>query len=111
MRDAQWFDKWCRRAKTKPVVRIHDAGGDILVGDSGEPIRDGKKVFYRTCYAVERDGVQVGAFEDYNDITRFFQMGPRLGQETRVNEAIAAARQFKADLRAVNYWDWAHGKA
>lgn len=102
-RTPDWFDRWARRAKMKPVCKVFDDDGYVLIADSGGPIEEDGKVFYRTGYAIERNGVQVGAFNNYDPI-QFFRDGPRAGQEYRINDALKHARKLKKQLKQVDYW-------
>ena len=102
-RTPDWFDRWCRRVSMKPVCRVREKDGDVLIADSGKAIEIDGKLYVRTGYALERDGVQLGATQLYDPI-EFFKEGPQAGQQRRINEALDAARKLKARLREVNYW-------
>lgn len=98
-RDHQWFDQWCRRAGMAPVRKYEDSDGDVLIADSGVPIKteDGDRIL--TAYAIDRGGAQIGCYEKYDPI-EFFGMSVEAGREFRVKEALKFARQKKAEFLA-----------
>lgn len=102
-RTPQWFENWCRRAKMRPVCKVEDKDGAVLIADSGQVIYEDDKAFFRTGYAIVRRGVQLGAFNNYEPV-QFFRDGPVIGQETRINDALKHARKLKRQLEDVDYW-------
>ena len=56
MRAHPYFDKYVRDHKMRPVKRIEHKHGSILLADSGEMIVEDQRMFFRTAYAILRDG-------------------------------------------------------
>lgn len=80
-----------------PVCKVQDDLGEILVADSGEPFYGTNEEgilgrWYRTGYAINRDGLDIGNFCDY-PAEEFGDLSRRDGQERRVNECLIAARE------------------
>ena len=64
----KFFEEWAKRHCMKPVCIVRDPGVDILLADSGEPVRKGNGdgvAFYRTGYSLHRSGLEIGNFNDY----------------------------------------------
>lgn len=105
----RFFEEWAKRNLMRPVCIVRDPDGDILLADSNEPIRKSdiwpfNKPFYRTGYAIHRDGCEVGNYHDY-PVADYAFMSRQRGIEHRVNEALAHARQTQAQLKDAGYYD------
>lgn len=101
-RDTHFFEKWAAKHCMKPVVIVRDPDGDILIADSVEPIR--VLGVYRTGYAINRDGLEIGNYADYpmRDFIIYSRDG---GVQKRVNEALADARRTQALLKQSGFYD------
>ena len=102
-----FFEEWAKRHMMKPVCIVRDRDGDILLADSGEPVRksNGDGVdFYRTGYALHRAGLEIGNFNDYPTSDFLFDT-KRGGQQKRIDEALAHARQTQQQLTDAGYYD------
>lgn len=88
----------------RPVKRVEAKHGSILLADSGEMIVENKRMFYRTGYAILRDGegLDLGNFGEY-------ELGEPGGsqneQKYRLEDAQMAATQVMAQLDAAGYYD------
>ncbi len=103
----KFFEEWAKRNCMKPVCIIRDSDGDILLADSGEPIRKSNgegSDFYRTGYALHRSGLEIGNYNDY-PTSDFFLDTKRGGQQKRIDEALAHARQTQQQLTDAGYYD------
>jgi len=94
------WDDMCRKYGVKPILKETCKDGDLLIGDSGYPFfgkdNDGNQSFiYRTAYAIQRDVLEFGAFNNY-DATEFASMSKREGQQKRINECLVYARDALA---------------
>ncbi len=91
----------------RPFCIIRDPDGDILLADSGEPMReldgDGTE-FYRTGYALHRSGLEIGNYNDYPTSDFLFDT-KRGGQQKRIDEALAHARETQKQLKDAGYYD------
>lgn len=101
-RTTHWFEDWCQKMSMRPVCRVADPDGDILLADSHEPIR--KLGIYRTGFAVNREGLEVGNYNDY-PMLDFATDTRREGLQKRINEALAFARQTQQLLKESGYYD------
>ena len=103
----KFFEEWAKRNCMKPFCIIRDQDGDILLADSGEPVRKGNgesAEFYRTGYALHRSGLEIGNYHDYP--TSDFLFDTKLGgQQKRIDEALAHARQTQKQLMDAGYYD------
>lgn len=105
----KFFEEWAKRNMMKPVCKVTDEDGEILLADSHEPIRKGKvwspeSDFYRTGYAIHRSGLEIGNYNDYPASDYAF-MSRQKGIEQRVNEALEHARQTQKQLVEAGYYD------
>ena len=97
-RDHRFFENWARENNMRPVVRIKEKGGDILIADSGEPFYgvNGEGLlgrWYRTAFAIDRgDKTWIASTHDY-DAVEYDAVSRRAGQEKRINECLAYARE------------------
>ena|SRR5690554_1996935 len=103
-RDYHFFEQWARRNRMKPVVRVEEKHGDILIADSGEPFLEDGELKYRTGFAIEREKAWLAAYQDYqwNEFPDRTLAGK---QEARVNEALAYARMYLAQTKAAGLYD------
>src|SRR3990167_6442948 len=101
-RDTHWFEKWAAKNCMKPIVIVREPDGDILLADSIEPIR--VLGVYRTGYAINRDGLEIGNYADYamSDFVLYSRDG---GVQKRVNEALASARHTQTLLKESGFYD------
>ena len=103
----KFFEEWAKRHCMKPVCIVRDPGVDILLADSGEPVRkdngDGVE-FYRTGYSLHRSGLEIGSYHDYPTSDFLFD-SKRGGQQKRIDEALAHARQTQKQLTDAGYYD------
>ena len=104
MRNHECFDKYARDRKMQPVKRVEGKFGSILLADSGEMIVENGHMFFRTAYAILRDGagLDIGASAEYelNEVG-----GSQSEQNYRLDEAEMAATMFMALLDDVGYYD------
>lgn len=103
-RDRNFFEEWAKRNNMKAVMKVVDPDGEILLADSGEPfVLDGAAV-YRTGYAINRAGLEIGDYHDYPAM-EMFGLSKAAGQNQRINEALAHARQTQSQLKAAGFYD------
>ena len=103
----KFFEEWAKRHMMKPVCIVRDPDGDILLADSGEPVRanNGEGTdFYRAGYAIHRSGLEIGNYYDYPTSDFLFDTR-RGGQQKRIDEALAHARQTQKQLTDAGYYD------
>jgi len=102
MRDHQWFDTFARKNKMRPQKAVETKHGKVLLADSEEPILEDGRLFYRTGYAVQRHGLDIGNHHDYaiNETG-----GSRTDQQYRLDEALIHAQETLAQLEAAGYYD------
>ena len=103
----KFFEEWAKRHCMKPVCIVRDPDGDILLADSGEPVRKGNgggTEFYRAGYAIHRSGLEIGNYYDYPTSDFLFDT-KRGGQQKRIDEALAHARQTQKQLKDAGYYD------
>lgn len=105
-RDTTWFERWAARVCMKPICKVDDPDGEILIADSVEPIRT--LGVYRTGWAINRDGMEIGNYRDY-PISDFALYSVAGGVQKRVNERLEHARDIQRVLRESGYYD-ADGK-
>ena len=98
----KFFEEWAKRHMMKPVCKVVDPDGEILIADSHEPIVT--LGVYRCGYAIHRSGLEIGNYNDY-PIADFAFMTRKRGIEQRVNEALAHARQTQKQLKEAGYYD------
>jgi hypothetical protein len=104
MRDHKYFDRFARHHKMRPTGTVETRYGRILLADSGEMVVEKKHMFYRTGFAILRDGagLDLGSYADY-------EIGEKGGSATeqkyRLGEAEMAARELMAQLDAAGYYD------
>ncbi len=98
-KDYTFFEGWARKNRMKPICRIIEKGGDILIADSGESVMnpgdDGvlRKV-YVTAFAIERDKAWIASTnETAVDDPAMVIRTPRGAQEYRVAECLEYARK------------------
>lgn len=109
-RDHRFFEEWARRMNMKPVMKVIDPEADILLADSGEPFfganQDGELgQWYRTGYAIDRDGAQLGNFNEY-PAEEYADISAAAGQQARIKECLAYAREaLKLTINAGLYKD------
>lgn len=111
MRDHRFFEQWARKNSMRPICRVEEPGGDVLLADSGRPFyttgEDGRRRFvYRTAFAIEREQCWVASVAD-TDATdpEMMSRTPQGAQEFRVNEALAYARNAIAQTSAAGLYD------
>ena len=104
MRTHHYFDKFARDHKMRPIKRVEGKFGSILLADSGEIISENKRMFYRTAYAIFRDGegLDIGCFAEY-ELNE--PGGNHSEQEYRLGEAEMAANVFMAQITDTGYYD------
>jgi len=104
VRDHKYFDRFARHHKMRPVKRVETKHGSILLADSEEIIVENKRMFYRTGYAIFRDGegLDLGNFGEY-------ELGEPGGsqndQKYRLDDAQMAATEVMAQLNQAGYYD------
>ena len=98
----KFFEEWAKRHMMKPVCKVCDPDGEILIADSHEPIYT--LGVYRCGYTIHRSGLEIGSYNDYL-IADFAFMTRKRGIEQRVNEALAHARQTQKQLKEAGYYD------
>ena len=104
MRTHKYFDKFARHNKMRPVKRIEADNGSILLADSGEIITENRRMFYRTGFAILREGagLDLGSFAEYE----LDEPGGAQNQQPyRLRDAEMAAKQLMAQLNATGYYD------
>lgn len=101
-RDTQWFERWAAKNCMKPICKVDDPLGEILLADSVEPIR--ALGVYRTGFAIHRDGLEIGNYNDY-PMSEFFLYSTDGGVQKRVNEALAFARKTQEQLKQAGFYD------
>lgn len=108
-KDHHFFENWARKMNMRPVMKVEEKDGDILVADSGEPFfgvnADGTLGrWYRTGYAIQRGVAWIGNFAEY-PAEEFGDVDKRKGQETRVNECLVAAREILKQTKDVGLYN------
>lgn len=98
----QFFEEWAKRNCMKPVCKVEDPHGDILIADSHDVIKP--HGIYRTGYAIHRSGLELGCWNDYPS-SDFFLESRRNGLQKRVNEALEHARETQRQLVAAGFYD------
>jgi hypothetical protein len=108
-RDFRFFEQWARENKMKPVVRVVEDGGDILIADSGEPFFGENEEgllgrWYKAGFAIDRGDKTWVASTNYYSATEYDLVSKREGQQHRVNDCLAYARvALKATLEVGLY--------
>jgi hypothetical protein len=100
--NTHWFEKWAAKNCMRPVCKVSDPDGEILLADSIEPIRVLGK--YRTGYAILRDDLKFGNYNDY-DMQEFVLYSREGGVQKRVNEALTYARAMQSELKQSGFYD------
>ncbi len=104
MRTHKYFDKYVRHLKMRPVKRVEVKLGSILLADSGEIILEDGRMFFRTAYAILRDGagLDIGASAEYelDEVG-----GSQSEQNYRLDDAEMAATMFMTQLDDAGYYD------
>ena len=109
-RDYKFFEEWARKNNMKPVMRIIEKSGDILVADSGEPFFGTNEQgvlgrYYRTGFAIDRgDKAWLASTNDY-PAEEYDTMSRREGQEQRVNECLVYAREALIQTAKAGLYD------
>lgn len=98
----KFFEEWAKRHMMKPVCKVVDPDGEILLADSHEPIVT--LGVYRTGYAIHRSGLEIGNYHEY-PIADFAFMTRQRGIEQRIDEALAHARQTQKQLKDAGFYD------
>jgi hypothetical protein len=87
----------------RPVVKVNEKDGDILIADSGEPFFGTNDAgvlgrWYRTGYALDRgDQVWVASTNVY-DAVEYDTVSRREGQQDRVNDCLEHARNALSQI-------------
>jgi len=104
MRTHKYFDKFARHNKMRPVKRVETDYGSILLADSGDIITENKRMFYRTGFAIlrEGEGLDLGSFAEY-ELNE--PGGSHDQQKYRLTDAEMAAKQLMAQLDDTGYYD------
>ena len=101
-RDHNFFDGFARRYKMRPYGYSDTKYGRILLADSGEPIHHEGRIFYRTGYAIERGGLEIGNYHDYElNVTG----GSHSDQDFRIHEALKHAKLTLAQTLKSGFYD------
>ena len=103
-RDYHFFDRWARANKMKPVCRVEEKDGDVLIADSGSVITEDGRTFYRTGFAIERDQAWLASTHEY-EWTEFPEETLRGKQQRRINEALDFARKYIAQTVEAGLYD------
>ena len=98
----KFFEEWAKRNMMKPVCKVVDPDGEILLADSHEPIR--VLGVYLCGYAIHRSGLEIGNYHDY-PVKDYAFMTRAKGIEHRVAEALAHARQTQQQLVKAGFYD------
>ena len=105
MRDHNFFEGFARRHGMIPYGYVDTKHGRILLADSGKPLHEEGRIFYRAGYAIERAGVQIGNFNDYElNVTG----GSHSDQDYRIKEAANHAKKTLAQTLQSGFYD--HGR-
>ena len=93
----------------RPVIKISDREGDILIADSGEPFEarddDGKmRRIFRTAFAIQRGKVWTASTNDYPE-SDYFGNSRRDSQQKRVDDCLTHARAQLANCLSVGMYD------
>jgi hypothetical protein len=59
---------------------------------------------YRTGWAINRDGLELGNYRDY-DMGEFFLYSIAGGVQKRVNERLEHAREIQRELKGSGFYD------
>lgn len=101
-KDHHYFEGFARKHKMIPQGYVDTPQGRILLADSGEAIIERGRVFYRTGWGIQRNGVDFGNYHDYE----IGESGAsRSEQKFRLNEATFNARQTLAQLTNSGFYD------
>ena len=85
-----------------PQGYVDTPEGRILLADSMDLIHEGGKMFYRTGYAIERQGVDLGTHNDYE----WHESGAsNSARDARLSEAVTHARLTLAQLQESGFYD------
>lgn len=109
-RDFRFFEQWARKHNMLPVMRVKEKHGDILIADSGHAFLGSNDAgelgrWYRTAFAIDRgDTTWIASFNDYNAV-EFDLVSKNEGQNTRVNECLATARDTLQKLAHTGLFD------
>ncbi len=108
-RDHKFFDQWARNNNMRPVMKVADREGDILLADSGEPFEarddDGNlRRVYRTAFAIQRGKVWTASTNDYPEMD-YFGISRRDSQQKRIDDCLIHARAQMADCLSVGLYD------
>jgi hypothetical protein len=104
MKQHAYFDKYARHNKMRPTGTAHGKHCRILLADSGEPIVEGRRVFYRTGFCLDREGKGLD-LASYGEYEIGEAGGSQQEQKFRLADATMSARKLMADLHASGYFD------
>ena len=103
------FETWARKNNMKPVIKVTDKEGDILIADSGQPFEtrdeEGRLIrVYRTGFAIMRGRILTGTINDYKQGDPEY-VGGNNGQQMRIDDCLIFARKQMADCLSVGLYD------
>jgi len=102
MRDHNFFEGYARKHKMFPQRPVETKLGRVLLADSEEAILAHGRLFYRTGYAIERGGLDIGNFHEY-DLNE--TGGSHSAKQQRLEEALMHATVTMAQLDDAGYFD------
>ena len=103
-RDHHFFDEWARRNQMIPQYVVETDEGRVLIADSDDVIVDGEKMYYRTGYAIDRGGLEIGNYHDYDHL-EMSSLTPRSAQQARMDEAVFHARHILSQTVEAGLYD------
>ena len=94
----------------KPVVRITEKDGDILIADSGEAFFSENDEgllgrWYKTGFAIDRGNKTWIASTNYYPAADYDLLSKREGQQQRVNDCLLHARVVLAESNKAGLYD------
>ena len=104
MKQHPYFDRYVRDHKMRPIKRVEHKHGSILLADSGEIIVEEGRMFFRTAYAILREGsgLDLASSAEY-ELNE--PGGTQAEQKYRIDEAEMAAELLMAQLTESGYYD------
>ena len=102
MKDHNYFDRYARDHKMIPQGYVDTPEGRILLADSEDPIVEHGRLFYRTGYCIERAGLDIANYNDY-DINQ--TGGSHSERKFRLDDATMDAREILAKLIESGFYD------
>ena len=93
----------------RPLMKVSDPEGDILLADSGAMIetfseQGQRQLVYRTGFAIMRGKVWTASTNEYHRGQPEFASGHE-GQQRRINDCLLHARKQMKDCLSVGLYD------